>query len=250
MRDIVVFGVGQLGQLFGSGALRAGMRVTPVTRSSDPEAVLARLPTETAVLVAVGEEALPGVLDVLGPRGAQAILLQNELFPSSWQARGYTPTVMVPWLLKKPGVALTVPRPTSLFGAQAALASTLHEALGIPYEVLPNAPALQQALVDKYAFILTINALGLLRDRTLAIWLAEDPLRVRAVADEAARLGARLCGATIDRERATHAVLEGMRGLGTMSARGRSARARVERALAHAAQLDVEVANLRDALAG
>jgi hypothetical protein len=243
MRDIVVYGLGQLGQLYGSAALRAGFRVTPITRSNSPEAVLTALPEETPVLVAVGEDALASALDELATR--PAILLQNELFPPAWETRGTAPTVMVPWLLKKAGQPLTVPRATQVFGPLAAIVEELHAAIGVGCERLASVQALHQALVDKYAFILTINALGLLRDRTLAIWLAEDPLRVRALADEAAALGERLCGKSVDRALATKAVLEGMRALGSMSARGRTARARVDRALAHAARLGVTVSELR-----
>jgi hypothetical protein len=245
MRDLVVYGLGELGQLYGSAALRAGFRVTPITRSSDPAAVLAALPAQTPIVVAVGERDLDPVLDLLGPRLAQAILLQNELFPSSWLARGVTPTVLVPWLLKKKGSALTIARPSAVFGAQAELVHTLHDALGIPTDVLADEQALKQALVEKYAFVLTINALGLLRDRTLATWLQEDPLRVRALADEAASLGAKLCTAEVDLARCAQAVAAGMRALGTMSARGRSADARVARALEQAAQLGLEVPALR-----
>lgn len=241
MRDIVVFGLGQLGQLLAGGALRAGLRVTPITRSSAPGDVLAPLAIETPVLVAVGEDALAPALEALGPRGEWAILLQNELFPSSWQACGHTPTVMVPWLLKKPSAPLTVPRPTQVYGRQVELVAAIHEALAIPCERLADEASLRQALVDKYAFIATINALGLLRDRTLAIWLAEDPLRVRALALDAATLGERLCGETVDRAQSVEAVLTGMRALGGMSARGRSARTRVERAQANALQLGLEL---------
>jgi hypothetical protein len=246
MRDLIVYGLGQLGQLYGSAALRAGLRVTPITRALEPEAVLTSLPARTPVLVAVGEDALASALDTLGTRVADAILLQNELFPSAWQAHGVEPTVMVPWLLKKSGAPLTVPRPTPVYGTHAELVEALHAALAIPCERLASRSALEQALVDKYAFILTINALGLARDRTLSIWLSEDPLRVRALAEEAATLGERLCGASVDRARSVQAVLEGMHGLGSMSARGRTARSRVARALAHAERLGLEVPSLRE----
>jgi hypothetical protein len=245
MRDMSIYGLGQLGQLYGGAALRVGLRVTPITRSVDPRAALASLPSETPVLIAVGEDALDGALDALGPRLAHAILLQNELFPSAWEARGSTPTVMVPWLLKKAASPLTVPRPTQVFGRHAELVEALHEALAIPCQRLHDEAALRQAMVDKYTFILTINALGLVRDRTLAVWLDEDLPQVRAVADEAASLGERLCATAIDRGRATRATLEGMHALGTMSARGRTARSRLDRALAHAARLDVTLPTLR-----
>jgi hypothetical protein len=248
MHDLVVYGLGELGQLYGAGALRAGLRVTPITRDSDPEAVLTELPPDTPILVAVGEDALDGVLDQLGQRGEQAILLQNELFPRRWQARAISPTVIVAWLLKKRGTALTVARPSPVFGRHAALVERVHEALSISTERVSDERALLQAIVDKYAFILTINALGMLRDRTLSTWLQEDPLRVRTLANEAAALGGKLAEGTVDVDRSVRAVAEGMRALGTMSARGRSAETRVRRALEHAASLGLTTPALQDAL--
>ena len=183
MRNLVVYGLGELGQLYGAAALRAGYRVTPITRHSDPHAVLATLAPDVPIVVAVAESALEEALTVLGKaRGDSAILLQNELFPSLWRRHDVTPTVLVPWLLKKRGTPLLVARPTPVFGAHAELVATLHRALELPFEVLPHEHALYQALVAKYAFILTINALGLLRDRTLGMWLQEDPERVSALA--------------------------------------------------------------------
>jgi len=206
------------------------------------------LPADTPLLVAVGEDALDGVLATLGPRLEQAIFLQNELFPAQWRAHGQTPTVLVPWLLKKRGSALSIARPSPVYGKHAALVDTLHQALAIPSQVLGDEPALLQAIVEKYAFILTINALGLLRDRTLATWLQEDPLRVRALADEASTLGARLADTEVDLIRSAQAVSEAMRALGTMSARGRTAQARVQRALAHGARLGITLPSLSEAL--
>ncbi|HEY6876796.1 MAG TPA: hypothetical protein VI299_02210 [Polyangiales bacterium] len=247
MRDLVVYGLGELGQLYGAAALRTGMRVIPITRSVDPHTVLTTVAPDTPIMVAVGEDALPSVLDVLGPRLAHAILLQNELFPSAWQARGQTPTVLVAWLLKKRGTPLSIARPSPAFGRHAELVEALHAALAIPTERLLDEQALGRAIVEKYAFIVTINALGLLRDRTLGTWLQEDPLRVRALAEEASRLGARLCEVEIDLAHTAQVVAEGMHALGTMSARGRSAEARVARALAHGARLGLDLPALRAA---
>jgi hypothetical protein len=246
MRDLVVYGLGELGQLYGAAALRAGLRVTPITRGSDAQAVLGALSADTPVLVAVGEDALEPVLATLGARLEQAILLQNELFPAQWRAHGQVPTVLVPWLLKKRGMPLSIARPSPVYGKHAALVEALHRALDIPSQLLRDEPALLQAIVEKYAFILTINALGLLRDRSLATWLQEDPLRVRALAHEASTLGARLADAEVDLIRSAQVVSEGMHALGTMSARGRTAQARVQRALAHGARLGIALPALAE----
>ena len=83
MRDLVVYGVGELGQLYGSGALRAGVRVTPVTRAVPLSEALADLAADVPVLVAVQESALDEVLASLPEARRDAvILLQNDLFPS------------------------------------------------------------------------------------------------------------------------------------------------------------------------
>lgn len=249
MRNFVVYGLGELGQLYGAAALRAGYRVTPITRASDPRRVLEALPIDVPVLVAVGEEELDGVLELLGKeRGSSAILLQNELFPSAWRRHDAEPTVLVPWLLKKRGTKLMVARPSPVYGRHAELVGELHRALEVPLVALSHEHALHQALVEKYAFILTINALGLQRDRTLALWLQEDPQRVQALAHETAQLGAVLCESEIDLSACERAVAAGMRALGNISARGRSAEARVLRALEHGNRIGLELPELASTL--
>lgn len=245
MRDLVIYGVGELGQLYGAAALRAGLRVTPITRASDPARVLAGLAHDVPILVAVGESSLDEVLASLPEERATApILLQNDVFPSRWTQHRLEPTVIVAWLLKKRGTPLTVARSSPVFGRHAPLVLALHELIGAPAHALARPAELHQALVEKYAFILGINALGLARDRTLAGWLQEDPLRVRAITDEAATLGAALCGAEIDRAACAAVVEDAWRALGTMSARGRTAGARVRRALTQAHDLGLDLPEL------
>ena len=245
MRDMVIYGLGELGRLYGAAALRAGMRVTPIVRESDPARVLAGLDVDVPILVAVGEAALDEVLATIPrERGRDVIMLQNDLFPSRWRAHQLEPTVLVAWLLKKRGTPLTVARSSPVYGPHAALMRTLHEVLGAPVNVLASEAALHQALIAKYAFILGINALGMLRDRTLAGWLQEDPLRVRALTGEAAALGAALCEAPLDRSACERAVGEALHALGQMSARGRTAAQRVRRALTQAEELGIAVPEL------
>lgn len=245
MRDLVVYGVGELGQLYGAAALRAGLRVTPITRASDPRAVLSSVPIATPLLIAVGERALGELLATLEPaRSGALILLQNELFPSQYAGLPEAPTVFVPWLLKKRGLPVTVIQATPVYGRLAPLVLELHRALGVPAVELASEPALRQALIEKYAFILTINALGVLRDRTLGAWLDEDPRRVRELALEAAALGSALGEFEADREACVRATEDGMRALANIGARGRTASERVERALAHAQRLGLAVPEL------
>lgn len=245
MRELVVYGLGELGQLYGAGALRSGIRVTPITRESSPSEVFKSIGADVPILVAVQETALDDVLaGIPKGRAESIILLQNDLFPSRYEALGLRPTVLVPWLLKKRGTNLTIARPTPVYGRHAALVAELHRVLDIPSVTLDNEQALRQALVEKYAFILGINALGVLRDRTLAGWMQEDPLRVRALTTEAAQLGAALAECTADKVAIDRAVTEAFQALGTMSARGRSAEGRVRRALAQAEALELALPEL------
>lgn len=245
MRDLAIIGLGELGKLFGAGALRAGVRVTPITRGSDPRALDTFVTPDTPILVAVGEDALSGLLAALpGPLRKRLVLLQNELFPSIYRAHGLAPSVLVPWLLQKRGQPTTVARPSPIYGREADLFAEIFAALALPCVKLTREAELAQALVDKYTFILTINALGLSRDRTLGSWLEEDPAQVWDMCSEAARLGEALVEAPIDAQAARAATEEAMIALAQMPARGRSAEERVRRAHVHAARLGLRLPRL------
>jgi len=249
MRNLVVYGVGELGKLFGAAALRAGIRVTPITRGSDAAEILANVDEDTPVLVAVGERELDSVLSKLPARHRlDIILLQNELFPGSWQKHDLSPSVLVPWVLQKRGLPTQVAGPSPYFGRHATLLGELLRELGLPGQHLTDERALMQALVNKYTFILTINTLGVLVDRTLGLWLQEDATLIWDICGEATRLGEALAGAQVDAEQARLATELGMRALSNVPARGRTARERVGRAIAYATRLGILVPNLASAL--
>ncbi len=238
MRDLVIIGLGELGKLLGAGALRAGVRVTPITRATPLEATLAPIAEGTPILVSVGEDALDDVLVRLpAQHRAALVLLQNELFPSRYRAHGLAPSVLVPWVLQKAGLPTIAARPSPLYGPQAELFATIFGAQKLAHVRLQHEAELAQALVDKYAFVITVNALGVASDRTLGVWLQEDPALVAELCAEAALLGQALVEAPIDVAQASIATLEGMTALAAIPARGRTARSRVERALDHARRL-------------
>jgi hypothetical protein len=245
MRDVVIYGVGELGKLLASAALRRGIRVTPITRTSRPDEILTQIAAETPLIISVGENDLPQVLaSVPSARRSGVILLQNELFPSAWQTHGFTPSVFVPWVLQKRGLPTQSARTSPIFGAHAALLAELLDALALPHVTLHDETELTQALVDKYVFILAINALGLAVDRTLGMWLQENPTQVWDICEEACVLGEALAGRPIDRAQAHAAAEEGMRGLAQVPARGRTAGERVARALGHAKRLNLRLPHL------
>jgi len=248
VRDLVVVGPGQLGRLFGAGALARGIRVTPVRRGDDAGAAAAGVP-DAPILVAVGEPALAAVLLALPPaRRNDAILVQNELFPADWTPLTPDPTVAVVWLNAKAGRPIEVARPTAVHGRHARLFCELHDPLGLPC-VPVDAPTLGVELVAKYAFILAVNALGLRADDTVGAWLARDRALVRSIAGEGIALGEARLGRAVDRAAAEAAIVAAMQALRDMPARGRTARARVERALVFARERGIPAPDTAASLA-
>lgn len=238
-KDLVLVGVGQLGTLFGQGALLAGRRVTPLRRDSDVERCLDDVAPDSPVLVTTGEKDLEGALARLPKeRWPHVVLVQNELFPSVWKKLGLEdPTIAVVWLSKKAGRPVEIGGPTEVYGKHADVVAQLHEALTLPCLVLPSADALSLALVAKYTFILAINALGLERDVTLGEWLEQDQARVLAVVDDARRLGEGKLGHATDGKKVQRKVLDAMTLLSTYPAKGRTAKERLERARDDAREL-------------
>ncbi|MBI5497609.1 MAG: hypothetical protein HY904_21540 [Deltaproteobacteria bacterium] len=235
MQELVVLGLGQLGELFAVAALRHGMRVSPVRRTSPRPLPWNAWARGAPILVAVAEDALaPSVAELPPERLADVILLQNELFPSTWRTLELrTPTIMVPWFNRKNDQPVQVGPPTRVRGPHAALVRDLHAALRLPCELLSDDTALAAALAGKYAFIVTVNALGLKEDRTVSAWWRADPALVDALLRESAALAALLVDAAVA-DRAYHLARDGVELHQALSARGRSSRARVQRALARA----------------
>lgn len=240
---IAVVGAGQLGRYFGGAALRLGMRVVPILRSDDPEAVMQTLPAGTPILVTVGEVELPSVLTALSAaRRADVILVQNELFPQIWQDAGvHDPTVCVVWFAKKKHQALRVGRASDAFGPHAGLMKALHDVIDVPCDVLDTSADRDAQLVAKFAFILAINSLGLADDVTIGGWLERAPETVDAIVSDALTLGMAILGARVDTTRARAAVLAAMDGLRGIPARGRTAQSRLTRALALAEKHGVDL---------
>lgn len=243
MSDFVVYGLGELGRFYAGGALRAGYRVTPIRRGDDPAQVVASLPAGTPIVVAVGEADLAQAMAALPrPRLRDTVLLQNELFPADWQQLGVEqPTIAVPWLLCKRGMPLVVARPTPLFGPHAECMAAVHEALQVAHDVLPGARELAAAVVAKYAFILTINSLGLLDNCSVGQWIERDASRVAEVTREAVAVGQAVLGEELDAASVSAEVEAGFRGFPNLPSRGRTAPARLARALQLASAQDVAV---------
>lgn len=245
MQDLIVVGLGQLGALLGTSALREGIRVTPLVRHTDRHAAFATAAFDTPLLVAVGEGDLAPVIDEIPhSRRDHTVLIQNELFPKTWADLGLaSPTIAIAWFSKKEGRPVEVARESAVSGPHAALITRLIKSAGAPC-VEVDATERDLHLVAKFAFIFAINALGMIENRALREWLEADPARCETAVQGGILLGCAHLGASVDEKKATAMAIEGMEGLGDYPARGRSAPARMKRARADAKAFGINLATL------
>ncbi|MBT9590007.1 MAG: hypothetical protein IV089_03715 [Thiobacillus sp.] len=247
MNQVVVIGLGQLGRVFAGGLLRAGCTVVPVNRDDDMAALSQRHPTPELVLVAVTENDLHTVLAALPETWkSRAALIQNELLPRDWQAHGTTdPTVISVWFEKKKGIDAKPLIASPAAGPGTALLCRALTSIDLPcHEVAPGDELLFE-LVRKNVYILTTNIAGLKTGGTVAGLWAQHEDFARQVANEVMDIQDALTGRKHDRDALIAGMLEAFDGDPEHGCTGRSAPARLARALRHADSFDLAVPTLR-----
>ena len=244
---VVLIGVGEMGGVFARGILRVGHPVIPVTRSTNMQEIALAYPQPQLVLVSVGENDLHATLAQLPPSWhAHVGLLQNELLPRDWQQHHIDdPTVIAVWFEKKKGQDAKVLIPSPVHGPQAGLLVAGLAALDIPAVTLGSNEALCYELVRKNVYILTSNICGLVTAGNVSqLWNDHQEL-AREVAHEVIDIQEWLTNRTYDREQLIAGMLEGIEGDPQHMCMGRSAPARLKRALQHADEAKLPVAKLR-----
>ncbi len=243
---VVVIGIGEMGSVFARGLLRLGHPVYPVTRDTDMSRLADELPAPEMVLVAVGETALQPVLEAIPEAWRDRLaLLQNELLPADY-ADLPGPTVISVWFEKKKGQDVKVLIPSPVFGPRSRLLIDALATLDIPAREVPDDQAMAFELVLKNVYILTTNIAGLRVDGTVGeLWRDHEPL-ARAVANEVIDIQEGLTGRSYDRDALISGMLEAFNGDPAHRCMGRSAPARLQRALAHADRLGLDVPTLRE----
>ena len=244
---VVIIGIGEVGGVFARGFLRAGHPVYPVTRTQDLRAEAERLPDPALVVLAVAENAVQEQLAALPPawRGRLA-LLQNELLPGDWQRHGYTdPTVISVWFEKKRGQDVKVLLPSPVYGPGAALLQEALAAVDIPARIVATQTAMEFELVLKNVYILSTNIAGLQCGGTVQTLWREHPELATTVSHEVMALQEQLVGHELDREALLAGMVEAFAGDWEHQCMGRSAPARLQRALALGRQKGVRLDTLQ-----
>lgn len=252
MMRVLLVGPGQLGRVLAGGLAASGVSIDPVVRG---EAIAPTSP-HGLVIVAVGERDLDGVLGSLPyVRRGRVVLLQNELVPASWEAHGIEdPTVLVVWFEKKKGKPIQVVRETEVAGPHAPLFVRALEAMDVPAREIA-ASELTRALVVKNLYIVGANALGLALSGsagggTTGELVSKHRARTEKVlrevfAIERSRLAK---DDVLDEDDVIARTLEAFTADPSHGTLGRTARERLDRALARARAADLATPEL-DAIA-
>jgi ketopantoate reductase len=245
-RPIIIVGMGEMAGVFARGFLRAGYPVYPVTREMNMQQQAAQIANPQLVLVAVAENDLHPVLQNLPEAWKdQLVLLQNELLPADWQQYQLEPTVISVWFEKKKGQDFKVLIPSPVYGDKADILVDALQSIGIAARKLDNPGQLLFELVVKNVYILTTNIAGLKTGGTVSeLWQNHRPLAT-AVAAEIIQLQQKLAGKTFEQDKLIDAMLQAFDGDPDHNCMGRSAPARLQRALKLAQQYQLQLPTLQ-----
>lgn len=246
-KQLILIGVGEMGSVFGRGFLRRGFTVTPVTRQQSITDTAASHPQPEAVLVAVGEKDLqPTLSDIPETWQNKLILLQNELLPRDWQPHNIPdPTVISVWFEKKKGMDSKVIIPSPVYGPRSQMVFDALGSLDIPVNMLDSEDDLLQELVLKNLYIVTTNVAGLKVGGNVGELWSQHQDFARDVANEVLDIQEWLTGKTFDREALIAGMVNCFNGDPEHKCMGRSAPARLERALAQADEANLATPTLR-----
>lgn len=247
MQKIILIGLGQLGRVFAGGLLRAGGVIVPVNRGDDLGALAAQHPDPALVLVAVAEPDLHIVLNALPAVWKSRVgLIQNELLPRDWQAHDLpNPTVMSVWFEKKKGMDAKSLIASPVAGPQSGLLVRALQAIDLPAREVQAGAELLFELVRKNIYILTTNIAGLKTGGTVSVLWRDHEFFARQVVHEVMDIQDGLTGVQHDRNKLIAGMLEAFDGDPQHGCTGRSAPARLARALQHADQAGLAVPTLR-----
>lgn len=244
-KPVFIVGMGEMGGVFARGILKAGHPVYPITRDMDMSIEAAAMAEPELVLVAVGENDLHPTLESLPAAWHNKIgLLQNELLPRDWEKYGYKNITAIPvWFEKKKGQDFKVLISSPVFGPHAALLHNALSKLDISCCILEDEASLLFELVRKNVYILTTNISGLeVGGNVEQLWNTHREL-ASSVAAEVIQIQEYLTNTQFDHKSLIDGLVEAINGDPEHKCMGRSAPARLQRAIEHAnaAGLDVPV---------
>jgi hypothetical protein len=175
-------------------------------------------------------------------------MMQNELLPRDWESHNFTnPTVISVWFEKKKGMDSKVLISSPAYGAKAKILAESLALIDIPAHVVADDNALLFELVLKNLYILTTNIAGLAIEPGTNV----DDLRnqhlslMREVSKDILSLQTQLTGQSFDETQLEQGMIKAFEGDLKHGCMGRSASARLNRALDQANEFSLEVPTLQ-----
>ena len=231
-KSVVVVGIGEMGSVFARGFLRTAYTVHPVVRGVAMSEVAVEVPSPELVVLAVAEMELHSQLSsVPEPWKDRLVLLQNELLPRDWQQYDLEPTVISVWFEKKQGMDSRVIIPSPVYGKHARQVADALISIEIPARELDTEEELLHELVLKNVYILTTNIAGLKVGGNVGQLWDEHNALAYDVATDVIRLQEALTGQKLDHQALIDGMLKAFNGDREHMCMGRSAPARLQRAL-------------------
>jgi len=243
---VVVIGIGEMGSVFARGFLRLGHPVYPVVRGVEMVEVANRVAETELVVIAVAEKDIQDVLQAVPDSWRdRLVLLQNELLPNDWIMHDLDPTVISVWFEKNKGMDSKVIIPSPVFGKHAQQVADALSSIDIATSVLGSTEDLLFELVLKNVYILTTNISGLETGGTVGELWSDHWEVATQVANEIIQLQQKLIGQSLDAEQLIEGMVNAFNGDTEHGCMGRSAPARLERALMLADEHGLDLPRLK-----
>ncbi|MCI4411009.1 MAG: hypothetical protein JHC38_04990 [Thiotrichales bacterium] len=242
----LVIGLGELGSVFATGLLKLGHTVVPILRNQNLTEMAQDITTPASVWVCVAEKDIHNLLaEIPEAWRSQLILIQNELLPHDWQQHHIpNPTVISVWFEKKAGKLPQVVLPSVTYGALSELVIAVYNKLNLPIRQLVSEDALRFELVLKNLYIQTSNIAGLAVGGTTSELVEQHGHLMQAVANDVIALQEKLTNHHFDHTQLMEALKTAFYGDPNHSCMGRSAPARLQRALALAKQHNITLPSI------
>lgn len=245
---VIVIGLGEMGSVFARAILKLGFPVYPVARDTNIEELAKEIPNPTMVLVAVGEKDLQASLKQIPSVWHDCVaMLQNELLPRDWEPYNFTqPTIISVWFEKKKGQDSKVLISSPCFGPKASLLVKALATLDIPANEVASVDEMEEELLIKNVYILTTNISGLVTKGDVNdLWKYNHDLAIE-VANEVMDIQSTLVGHELNRDKLIKGFKAGIDGDLNHMCMGRSAPARLARAIEQADAAGLDIKKLRE----
>jgi hypothetical protein len=241
-KHVIIVGMGEMGRVFAHGFEHLGYPVHALRRGDSMTTAASEFSDPELVLIAVGEADLQAVLaDIPEVWRDRVVLLQNELLPADWKQHGLEPTVISVWFEKKKDQDVKVLIPSPVYGKHAQLLVDALAGIDIPARVVASDADMLYELILKNVYIITTNISGLRVGGTVGeLWRDHREL-AQDIAREVMQLQFAMTGETFEPSELMNGMLEAFNGDLDHKCMGRSAPARLERALKLAKQYKVEM---------